>query len=241
MSTLIIQPSDADAYLQINSPDVNAGSTTDININKHSGDIQRIILNFDFSVLPTNVFIGSATLSLYYYNWLVSNPSGRTYWAYRVTQTAWTEGGVTWNKYDGVNNWTLTGGDFTTTYGASIIVPSSTGQWINWNVLNQVIYARNNTSDVAHFLIKDSDESVATHSVSQYYSNNYTTDTTLRPKLTIFYFVPNPLNFTKLYSGVKEVYFNDGWDNEKYFFVEQANPFPCTVQFVDLYVDTTNE
>ncbi len=44
-----------------------------------------------------------------------------------------------------------------------------------------------------------------------------------------------------LYSGVKEAYFEDGWQNYKYFLVVQDNPYPCVVQYIDLYVNTTNE
>ena len=45
----------------------------------------------------------------------------------------------------------------------------------------------------------------------------------------------------KLYSGVKEKHPKDGWENEKYFFVEQSDPYSCIVQYWDLFVDTTNE
>lgn len=46
---------------------------------------------------------------------------------------------------------------------------------------------------------------------------------------------------TKLYSGVKEAFPKDGWENRKHFFVEQTDPHPCVVQYLDLFVDTTNE
>ncbi len=44
-----------------------------------------------------------------------------------------------------------------------------------------------------------------------------------------------------LYSGVKEAYCEDGWENFKHFFIVQDQPFPCVVQYIDLYVNTTNE
>ncbi len=44
-----------------------------------------------------------------------------------------------------------------------------------------------------------------------------------------------------LYSGVKEAYFNDGWENLKQFLVQQEFPHPCVIQYIDLFVDTTNE
>lgn len=45
----------------------------------------------------------------------------------------------------------------------------------------------------------------------------------------------------KLYTGIKEAYFAEGWENDKHFYVEQANPFPCSIAAVDLYCETTNE
>lgn len=50
----------------------------------------------------------------------------------RCTRPAdWTEGGVTWNKYDGVNNWTAAGGDVDLTTPAAIVFtePLGTG-WV---------------------------------------------------------------------------------------------------------------
>src|SRR3990167_4185620 len=42
----------------------------------------------------------------------------------RCTRTNWTEAGVTWNKYDGTNNWTVAGGDMTTVDATSFTVYS---------------------------------------------------------------------------------------------------------------------
>ncbi len=45
----------------------------------------------------------------------------------------------------------------------------------------------------------------------------------------------------QLYSGIKEAYFKDGWENEKYLYIEQEKAHPCVVQFVDAYAETENE
>ncbi len=50
--------------------------------------------------------------------------------------------------------------------------------------------------------------------------------------------IPRP---SRLYSGVKEAYFDDGWENIKQFLVQQSSPFPCVIQYIDLFVETTNE
>ena len=45
-----------------------------------------------------------------------------------------------------------------------------------------------------------------------------------------------------LHSGVAEAYFADGWENDKHWFVSQGeNAYPCSIQFVDIYCNTTNE
>ncbi len=50
--------------------------------------------------------------------------------------------------------------------------------------------------------------------------------------------LPRP---SQLYSGVKEAYFADGWENLKQFLMQQSSPFPCVIQYIDLFVDTSNE
>ncbi len=44
-----------------------------------------------------------------------------------------------------------------------------------------------------------------------------------------------------LYGGIKEAYFADGWENEKYIYIEQSSPYPCIIEFIDVYASTSNE
>ncbi len=45
-----------------------------------------------------------------------------------------------------------------------------------------------------------------------------------------------------LHSGIVEAYFPDGWENDKHWFVSQGdNAYPCSIQFVDIYCNTTND
>lgn len=187
MTILTIQPSDSDNSLDGEFPTNNFGTTAVIFCNPKTSpnNLQRPILKFDFSVLPADVIITSAVLSLYLSS-IFNDPVGRTYFAYRITQTAWTELGSTWNKYDGITNWATAGGDFTTIDGASAIVPTPPN-WMNFDVKAQVQFARDNTSDIAHFLIKDGTESGSTTLRSFFRSNDWTVDLTVRPKLVIEY------------------------------------------------------
>lgn len=54
--------------------------------------------------------------------------------AHQLTQTAWTEAGVTWNKYDGTNIWTDGGGDFSETV-IDTLTPPSEVQYNAWDLM----------------------------------------------------------------------------------------------------------
>ncbi len=193
MPTYIIQPSGADCYFAQAYPTLNYNGSQLV-ISSHDGGTPhqnyRTIIKFDFSEIPDGLSITVATLELY--NLFRSGSAGRTYWAYRLTQTSWGETTACWNTYDGSNNWSTLGGDYTTTDGASAIVPSS-NDWMSWNVLNQILYAYTH-GKIAHFLIRDNTENDA--GSSNFYSKNEATQLTLRPKLTIV----APVAYTKTLS-----------------------------------------
>ena len=78
----------------------------------YSGEMKlqwrRSIVNFDVSALA-GATINSAKLTRHI--WSITN-GGQSARLSRCTRPAdWTEGGVTWNKYDGANSWTNGGGD----------------------------------------------------------------------------------------------------------------------------------
>ena len=185
---LTIQPSDIDTYLINADPNTNFGTDVDLIIQAYlyGNTLRHSILKFDFSALPVGATISAATLSLYYYSGTVA---GRIYWAYELTQTAWTETGATWNKYDGTNNWTTPGGDYTTTDGASLTMPTAPA-WANWNVLALAQHFQSTHGEVAHFLIIDGSENESGNYYSFLYSNNFTTNLSLRPKLVLTYTIP---------------------------------------------------
>ena len=185
---LTIQPSDMDNYLSKGVPDTNYGSGIHIYVRSLTNADYRMILKFDFSALPDGAVISAATLSIYY-NYTSTDPVGRTYWAYEITQTGWTELGSTWNKYDGTNNWDTAGGDYTTGNGASIVMPAGYG-WVDWNVLALVQHFQSAHAKIANFLIRDNIENSSGGQMARFWSNNYTSDLSLRPKLVITYAIP---------------------------------------------------
>ena len=203
-SPLTIQPSNMDNWIYEGGVNTNYGTPTFFYIG--ADDATKAItalLQFDFSALPDGAVISEATLSVYYYL-LFHNPiTGRTYWAYELTQTGWTETKSTWNAaydddLDGVNDsgdifWATAGAkhdpnDFTTTNGAYTTVGAALN-WLSWNVLALVQHFNSSHNKIANFLIKDS--ALSTGCAAKIYSNNYTTDPSLCPKLIITYTPPD--------------------------------------------------
>jgi fibronectin-binding autotransporter adhesin len=109
----------------------NDGNGTDIGVYQAR---DRSLIQFDISALPIGATVTGATLTLTASsNVYGGNPNGETMSVYRLTQ-AWTEGGVTWNTFDGSNAWTTAGGDYAGTAYASSTANPSPGQTITLNV-----------------------------------------------------------------------------------------------------------
>ena len=187
-SPVTIQPSTADTYLQQSAPNSTAGGTsTFLYIN--SGAIQgnNIILSFNFaSSVPAGAKINLATLSLY----ANEVTSGRTIVCDRLRRTTWSEAATTWNQYQsGGYNWGAGGAldsatDHDTANRASSASLGVAAAWQSWSVTEQIQYARDNVSGVAHFLLRDPAGDAG--GFQGYYSNNHA-NTALRPKLYIEY------------------------------------------------------
>jgi hypothetical protein len=176
-----IQPSEIDSYIDEYFPVTNYGTEASLDVSSYTYDA-RSLVKFDLSSIPPSAIINSATLKLYLH--AVGSTNGRTFWAYRLTQS-WTEGGVTWNRYDGSNTWTTQGGDYTTADGSSSIVPN--GGWTIWDVTSIVKSWVEGGLPNNGFLIRDGDESSTTYYHAQFYSKDEATSNGLRPILEVDY------------------------------------------------------
>jgi hypothetical protein len=192
--TFSVNPATADSWMGQGTATNNYGADTVIKVEASSGSARRGILKFDFSALDNTANISSAVLSLYYYDFNTTNPTGRTYWAYRVTQTGWTEGtgptntnNVSWNNYTTATAWAAAGSDYTTDNGASVAAPASGGAWMDWTVTTQVETARSEAGEVYHVVIRDGTESF-TGGPWFYSKENASAN---KPKLVITYTIPS--------------------------------------------------
>lgn len=103
-----------DAGISQYTPTTNYGSNAGVGYvaSQTGGDDWRFLLHF---TLPAGSgTISAVTLNLYQYVSVGTN-TALNLEVHELSRTNWTEAGVTWNKYDGTNNWTTAGGDFSAT------------------------------------------------------------------------------------------------------------------------------
>jgi hypothetical protein len=127
-----------DAFINSNSPTTNYGTNTNIGMGEaygYSWGVYRSLIKFTClsdGTIPSGAIIDSGSIFLRKYGDFSNN--ARTLRAYRVKR-AWTEAGVTWNKYDGVNDWQTAGAtganDIEATDVGNVSVPATgDGDWI---------------------------------------------------------------------------------------------------------------
>ena len=119
MATYTSQPDGAsgiDAHIGSFAPTTNYATNNVMYVGETTGDTDGnqscFLIKFDLSSIPASSIISSATLYLTQTAETASND--RTMSVYRCLR-AWTEAGVTWNKYDGTNNWGTAGARNTST------------------------------------------------------------------------------------------------------------------------------
>jgi len=184
-------PSEKDNFLLHANSDNNQGDTTYLALNGHTITLEyRIILYFDISDFPkTQGTIEKATLKLYYYEYINSNPDGEKVWAYKLTKDNWVELESTWDRYADAGAWTAAGGDYVTSgpTGGSVLMPANPVQWVEWDVTNIVKDAILTVSNHVNILVKYDNEGQRYAKTPKFYSNDETVHTTKRPTLEIKY------------------------------------------------------
>ncbi|MGD9644439.1 MAG: DNRLRE domain-containing protein [Pirellulales bacterium] len=186
MSQLAIQPdaaSGVDAYITDAVPTGNFGTAETLLVGTNvigSAFNMRSLLRFDVSGVPLGTAILQATLHLQITSSILASDDAFT--AYRLTQTGWTEDGVTWEKYDGSNNWSTAGGDYSLV-GAAACVLQEPGD-VHFDVTALVLDAIANRGGILNLLIKGS-ESGSTQFMEVSSSDEPTA--LIRPLLTIDY------------------------------------------------------
>jgi hypothetical protein len=172
-----------DSYINAAAATTNYGTNTRMTVcgyaDQGATNVQRGLVKFDVTSIPTSTTITRATLYLYSYQ--VAGSSGY-YGAYPLTR-AFTDTTATWNTYDGTNAWTTAGGDFNSTADGTSAKQSVAGVWYAFDVTSRVQQWITTPSANYGWVIKCTDENL--HNQDLFYTSDYATDTTLRPKLVV--------------------------------------------------------
>lgn len=182
-----------DNVLTSNLPDANNGNDATEGLVDIPSQKYRTIISFDVSALnDREMIIDSAKLSLYYYSLAAGySATGKQVDVFKLTPAGtWGETNSTWNKYDGINTWTLAGGDWVISpTGATAVMPAL-NNWIEFDVSAIVKDAITNNGGIVNFIIKFNNEAalVGNFSACVFYSRTGSPgDITLRPKLEVLY------------------------------------------------------
>jgi len=144
MTTTVLNPT-YDTYLTSINPDTNQDTTTIIasgESNAVSGAVFRALVKFDFSSIPSNAVVSSATIELYMVTDKSSNT--RTKRWFRVKQ-AWISNQATWNIYATGQGWQTAGCDGandreSTDIGSLSMSDAETeGAWFSWSLTSSKV------------------------------------------------------------------------------------------------------
>ena len=174
-------------------------------VNTHTGDYlevyagagygyttRRSLLHFDISDFSGDAAsVNTGKLYLYYCN-TTNDPTGYTLDIFRVLRSDWNEYDSCWEYYTTcMIPWSVTGcdndgTDYTSTNAASIAMPGSYG-WLEIDITNMIKDAITSASKQLHLIIRFHYTEEEYGQQAQFYSNLYTGDTSLTPKVIVDY------------------------------------------------------
>lgn len=172
----------------INFYDSNLNFNGDTKLLVLGGGNAKSLAAFDLSSIPANATVLSATLALYNYGHEASINAGQITVA-RVTKP-WVETQATWNVYASGSAWSApgmqAGTDWVMASEVTISIDTASGVWRTWDVRAIVQNWVSGAAPNRGFVVRSGTLGVK----PRFYSNAYTGDASLRPKLTVRYSTP---------------------------------------------------
>jgi hypothetical protein len=133
---VVLQPGPAtmnDSYLKQDRPDERRGTDTELRVKTENNKLNRTLLQFDLSSIPSDALVSSATLSL----WVKEVKDGNVSINARALTNSWNEAQVTWKARDKAANllWTTQGGDYDAgVLDTEALTVGAKNVWAAWNV-----------------------------------------------------------------------------------------------------------
>ncbi|MFK7896615.1 MAG: LamG-like jellyroll fold domain-containing protein [Myxococcota bacterium] len=193
INTLVLQPGAAgkDALIWDGAhSDENFGATDVLRLD-NTGREQAILIQFDLSGIESGAVLRKANLELYAYSG--SGDQTGEVDAHTLTR-AWVEGvedderpsagaGVTYDQYDGDQDWDNAGGDYQATPSATTTIPDGTPAWFSWEITDAVQAWTSGALANHGILLRVSSGDIN----KREFASGDAADSTLHPKLTIEY------------------------------------------------------
>jgi hypothetical protein len=197
MTTYSSQPDGTggvDSHIRSNAATTNYGTDTTIIVGNANPNLRRALIKFDLTSIPSTSIIDSAVLSLYISSNGPDNSGNSNFSVYNIKRV-WTETGVTWNKYDGTNDWQTAGGTGANDYDSTALAtttidatPAAKTEFQFTLSISAITNLVNGTTTNNGWLIRSSEASFDRHT---FYSSDEGTETSSRPKLVITYHAPS--------------------------------------------------
>jgi len=174
-----------DSFLDSWYPDTNYGPVWSAVV--RSGGVKRPVIRFDLSTIPAGATVSNATLELFSDNTYGSAGTPLTVAAH-VLRRLWQENQATWHQAAGGQNWGTPGADNIVSDRSDVVVAAATvsalGTWYTWDVTAAVQgWVADRNSNKGLILIGSSDQTTE----FRFFSSEYGSTNTFRPKLTISY------------------------------------------------------
>ena len=177
-STITLQPGSEgiDGGVETAHLSANYGNLFFSGIGNSTSTIVRMYIKFDLSSIPANARIADADLKLFQYHTIGSD--NFTIGLYGVTGD-WDESTITWNLQP------------TSSTDAEITnnITAGATTWKSWDIDSLVQSWLDGTITNYGMALKDTDES-SINTIAYFYTSDYITDTTKRPKLVVYYYIP---------------------------------------------------
>jgi hypothetical protein len=191
--------------------DVNLGNSNVLNIGttvlSKSAAYSRAVLQFDLQSIPTGATILAATLTLYRASGGSLSPFSQ-FFANRLSTSAWIEFGATWNRYNGVHNWFVPGGDYTPTDQDTTTVANGGSDLVFTGLRDLAIDAVQFRLGKLNLLVIGPEAGASDNYIVVHSSD--ASSGSVRPRLVVTYNPPGPRRIPNFTGGMQELTANLG-------------------------------